>query len=113
MHTNTGRQTRQKLREPLQRVQWLYFFILGLWKEHVVAWSSMKTKMTTGDGLQLKHWTATSRVCVEIILQRMRYKNKDCYPILGCTCDDVKAQHKLHGTALIFNITCCFRCLVF
>ena len=27
MHTNTGRQTRQKLREPLQRVQWLYFFI--------------------------------------------------------------------------------------
>ena len=28
MHTNTGRQTRQKLREPLQRAQRLYFFIL-------------------------------------------------------------------------------------
>jgi hypothetical protein len=27
MHTNTGRQTRQKLREPLQRAQRLYFFI--------------------------------------------------------------------------------------
>jgi hypothetical protein len=26
MHTNTGRQTRQKLREPLQRAQRLYFF---------------------------------------------------------------------------------------
>jgi len=31
MHTNTGRQTRQKLREPLQRAQRLYFFyFLGL-----------------------------------------------------------------------------------
>ena len=29
MHTNTGRQTRQKLREPLQRAQRLYFFILA------------------------------------------------------------------------------------
>ena len=28
MHTNTGRQTRQKLREPLQRVQWLYFIFI-------------------------------------------------------------------------------------
>jgi len=26
MHTNTGRQTRQKLREPLQRAQRLYLF---------------------------------------------------------------------------------------
>jgi exonuclease III len=28
MHTNTGRQTRQKLREPLQRAQRLYLFYL-------------------------------------------------------------------------------------
>jgi hypothetical protein len=26
--TNTGRQTRQKLREPLQRAQWLYLLLL-------------------------------------------------------------------------------------
>jgi hypothetical protein len=36
MHTNTGRQTRQKLREPLQRAQRLYFFYF-----HMLLWIFM------------------------------------------------------------------------
>jgi len=29
--TNTGRQTRQKLKEPLQRAQWLYLYIFTIY----------------------------------------------------------------------------------
>ena len=58
MHTNTGRQTRQKLREPLQRAQRLYFFFLV-----IIAFAKKQCPERSAQ-LQMVTITCFSHICI-------------------------------------------------
>jgi len=86
MHTNTGRQTRQKLREPLQRAQRLYLFYFFFFSPcsypDLDKWDAM-----IGRVIKSKHniWrsTLTAMICEDVHNSGSR---KQLYDLLRSDC---------------------------